>query len=211
VKNIFSKKLFFFLFILVVIKNELFTKYGCEALPTAKNCTADEISTSSTTAIDAFRTWWRDTQSSVSVWWNAVKKKTSETKMNKFDNITDEGIAYNFFNNKRANFSDGGYVPTNPKMNPTQKMNDSLRVWLEPASLVIPLEFVKPDGQKIQLAETVRKIIQLKHLKYTQPEIKDKTKLIRAVIQPGELVISRKYAQKFIKMLKSMGIHLPNT
>jgi hypothetical protein len=131
--------------------------------------------------------------------------------MNSFDNVTDAGIPYNFYNHKRANYSDGGYVPTNPKMNVIQQMNDSLRVYLEPNSLVIPLEFVKSDGTKIQLAETVRRLIKVKNLKYKDKEIKDKTRLIRAVIQPGEIVIAKKYAQKFVNILKNMGVHLPNT
>lgn len=106
-----------------------------------------------------------------------------------------EGNPVGIFNKRRANFSDGGMVPYHP--NNEFSDQDSIASFLEPGSLVIPTSVMKSgimDGYKG---------------KTTDRTVHDTSKLANVIVQPGEMVVAKKYALQVEKYLKKHGIELP--
>lgn len=106
-----------------------------------------------------------------------------------------QGNPVGIFNRKRHNYSDGGIVPYHP--NNQFAHEDSIASWLEPGSLVIPVSVMKSgvmDGYKGKL---------------TDKTIHDTSKLANVIVQPGEMIVAKKYARDVEKYLKKHGITLP--
>ena len=106
-----------------------------------------------------------------------------------------KGQAVQIFNKRRANFSDGGYVKYHP--NNQFAHEDSIASWLEPGSLVIPTKVMESgvmDGYKGKL---------------TDKTVHDTSKLANVIVQPGEMIVAKKYAKAVEKYLKKHGITLP--
>jgi len=106
-----------------------------------------------------------------------------------------KGQAVQIFNKRRANFSDGGYVKYHP--NNQFAHEDSIASWLEPGSLVIPTKVMESgvmDSYKGKL---------------TDRTIYDTSKLANVIVQPGEMIVAKKYARAVEKYLKKHGITLP--
>jgi hypothetical protein len=96
-------------------------------------------------------------------------------------------------------------------MNPLQLENDSVRCWLSEGSLVIPV-IHEQDGKRIPLAQIMYDYIKQTGQTITTEDVKPPhPSLIPAVVMVGEIIVAPKYADKFIQMLKSRDIHLPNT
>jgi hypothetical protein len=105
------------------------------------------------------------------------------------------GEAVGIFNKRRANFSDGGMIPYHP--NNEFADQDSIASWLEPGSLVIPTKIMESGVMKGYKGKT------------TDKTIHDTSKLANVIVQPGEMVVAKKYARDVEKYLKKHGITLP--
>lgn len=106
-----------------------------------------------------------------------------------------DGKPIQIFNKKRHNISDGGYVPYHSKNRFSD--HDSIASWLEPGSLVIPVKVMESgvmDGYKGKL---------------TDKTIEDTSKLANVIVQPGEMVVAKRYAPLVERYLKKHGITLP--
>ena len=106
-----------------------------------------------------------------------------------------QGNPVGIFNRKRANYSDGGMVPYHP--NNEFADQDSIASWLEPASLVIPTKIMESGVMKGYKGKT------------TDRTIYNTAKLANVIVQPGEMVVAKKYARDVEKYLKKHGITLP--
>jgi hypothetical protein len=106
-----------------------------------------------------------------------------------------EGNPVGIFNKRRANFSDGGMIPYHP--NNEFADQDSIASWLEPGSLVIPTKIMESGVMKGYKGKT------------TDRTIYDTSKLANVIVQPGEMVVAKKYASAVEKYLKKHGITLP--
>ena len=106
-----------------------------------------------------------------------------------------KGEAVQIFNKRRSNFSDGGFVKYHP--NNEFADQDSIASWLEPGSLVIPTSVMESGVMKGYKGKT------------TDLTVRDTSKLANVIVQPGEMVVAKKYASAVEKYLKKHGITLP--
>ena len=106
-----------------------------------------------------------------------------------------EGNPVGIFNKRRANFSDGGMVAYHP--NNQFSDQDSIASLLEPGSLVIPKKVMESGVMKGYKGKT------------TDKTVHDTSKLANVIVQPGEMVVAKKYAPAVEKYLKKHGIELP--
>jgi hypothetical protein len=108
-------------------------------------------------------------------------------------------------NNKPINYSKGGlvaYDKTHKKyINPDDNNEDTIYTELEEGSVVIPVPIVK-KGHIDDYIKIGGKISDGK-------VIKDKTKLVKTILMPGEIVVQKKYAKRVLDFLKNRGITLP--
>lgn len=109
--------------------------------------------------------------------------------------ITEKGKAVNIFNKRPRNLSAGGLIKDSPKIK--EKEEDTLSSYLEYNSLVVPVPVVKSGVMDLYKG----KITGQKQLCMTQ--------LGKTIVQPGEIVINKKYASKVEDFLKKKGITLP--
>lgn len=108
-------------------------------------------------------------------------------------------------NNKPINYTKGGLVSYDKShlknINNDDKHEDTIYTLLEEGSVVIPV----PVVQKGHIDDYIKiggKITDGK-------EIKDKNKLVKTILMPGEIVVKKKYANNVIEFLKKRGITLP--
>lgn len=108
-------------------------------------------------------------------------------------------------NNKPINYSRGGLVVYDKShvknINPDDQHEDTIYTVLEEGSVVIPVPIVKRGHIN-------------DYLKYGGKisdgnKIKDKSKLIKTIIMPGEVIVQKKYANDVVSFLKKRGITLP--
>lgn len=106
-----------------------------------------------------------------------------------------EGSPVGIFNKRRTNLSDGGMVAYHP--NNQFSDQDSIASWLEPGSLVIPTSVMESGVMKGYKGPTRDRTVH------------DTSKLANVIVQPGEMVVAKKYASAVEKYLKKRGITLP--
>lgn len=106
-----------------------------------------------------------------------------------------EGNPVGIFNRKRTNLSDGGYVKYHP--NNEFSDQDSIASWLEPKSLVIPTSVMQSGVMKGYKG------------KLTDRTVYDTSKLANVIVQPGEMIVAKRYAPLVERYLKKHGIELP--
>lgn len=108
-------------------------------------------------------------------------------------------------NNKPINYSRGGLVSYDKShsknINPDDKNEDTLYTLLEEGSVVIPVPIVK-KGHIDDYIKIGGKISD-------NNIIKDKSKLVKTILMPGEIVVQKKYANDVLSFLKKRGITLP--
>lgn len=108
-------------------------------------------------------------------------------------------------NNRPINYSKGGLVKYEishlPFVNPDDNNEDTLYTLLEEGSVVIPRPVVK-KGHIDDYIKMGGKISDGK-------EIKDKSKLVKTILMPGEIVVQKKYTNSVLDFLKKRGITLP--
>lgn len=109
--------------------------------------------------------------------------------------FTEKGKAVNIFNKRPRNLSAGGLIKDSPKIK--EKEEDTLSSYLEYNSLVVP----KPVVESGVMDMYKGRITGQKQLCMTQ--------LGKTIVQPGEIVINKKYASKVEDFLKKKGITLP--
>jgi len=115
--------------------------------------------------------------------------------LNRMFYYNQKGSPVQIFNKRRANFSDGGFVKYHP--NNRFAHEDSIASYLEPLSLVIPTKVMESgvmDGYKGKL---------------TDRTVHDTSKLANVIVQPGEMIVAKKYARDVERYLKKHGITLP--
>jgi hypothetical protein len=105
------------------------------------------------------------------------------------------------FNKKERDYTGGAYVNKMKSMTARQIKNDSIKSKLEIGGLVIPVKYTP----------MVKKWMKAKGLSYKGPKEKRKSRTQSAIVQPGELIVDKKYADVVIAFLKTQNIHLPNT
>lgn len=106
-----------------------------------------------------------------------------------------EGSPVGIFNKRRTNLSDGGMVAYHP--NNQFSDQDSIASWLEPMSLVIPTKIMESGVMKGYKGKT------------TDRTVHDTSRLVNVIVQPGEMVVAKKYVPAVEKYLKKHGISLP--
>jgi hypothetical protein len=109
--------------------------------------------------------------------------------------FTEKGKAVNIFNKRPRNLSGGGLIKDSPKIK--EKEEDTLSSYLEFGSLVIPVPVVQSGVMDLYKG----RITGQKQLCMTQ--------LGRTIVQPGEIVVNKKYATKVENFLKKKKITLP--
>lgn len=108
-------------------------------------------------------------------------------------------------NNKPINYSKGGFVnydiSHSPYINKDDYNEDTIYTLLEEGSLVVP----RPVVNKGHIDDYIKEGGKITDGK----EIKDKSKLVKTILMPGEIVVQKKYSGKVINFLKKRGITLP--
>jgi hypothetical protein len=108
-------------------------------------------------------------------------------------------------NNKPINYSKGGLVAYDKShlknVNPDDQHEDTIYTLLEEGSVVIPVPVVK-RGHITDYVKMGGKISD-------NNEIKDKSKLVKTILMPGEVVVQKRYSKQVIDFLKKRGITLP--
>ena len=106
---------------------------------------------------------------------------------------TDKGKAVDIFNKRPRNLSRGGLIKDSPKIR--DKSEDTVSSLLEYGSLVVPVPVVRAlDDYQGAITGAIQR---------------DKSKLGKTIVMPGEVVINRRYAKRVEDHLKRKGIVLP--
>ena len=108
-------------------------------------------------------------------------------------------------NSTPINYSRGGPVAYNndhlKNVNIDDQHEDTIYTLLEEGSVVIPVPVVR-KGHMNDYIEMGGKISD-------NNLIKDKGKLVKTILMPGEIVVQKKYANQVLDFLKRRGITLP--
>ena len=108
-------------------------------------------------------------------------------------------------NNKPINYTSGGLVAYDKShsknINPDDHNEDTIFTLLEEGSVVIPVPVVRRGH--------IDDYIRMNGKITDGSKIKDKSKLVKTILMPGEIVVQKKYANKVINFLKKRGINLP--
>jgi hypothetical protein len=108
-------------------------------------------------------------------------------------------------NNKPINYSKGGLIAYDKShsknINPDDHNEDTIYTLLEEGSVVIPVPVVR-RGHITDYVKMGGKISD-------GSKIKDKSKLVKTILMPGEIVVKRRFANDVLSFLRKRGISLP--